>query len=666
MARGLGRVKKATKAFRPGNARVSTGREKNLGSRPKTVPASRQPVVDGALLTGRTDISDYTAFHLALGGRHAVLQLDQRKLIDDFEAAFAEAEPTRRAPEMFAAWPKVERLFPAALEQVASLIDRGLLVGVTLTPRMLAICGRGGHAIGDGGGEVRERVALASILHHHVEDTPASASVATPTVKLRVFRPDLDRVPLTLHGMWMRVVGTLMKGGCWALPVKATSWKQALGIWAFASRQFAGLPVPEPFAGFIAKAREVLVSAIDDDGCDGEPEDKRRADELVRDYPAILRQMQVYLDQLRAADESEEGRAAFGVWTRELLAPLKALDAVPAEAGLNEAPRQVVPARKSRSAASSGPAASRIAPQPNVALEIREVGLGLVVDPEIAALIPPPSKEELAMLESNLLRDGCLDPLLVWADGRRRVVLDGHTRLSLCQRHDLDYGIKELQFADRTVAIEWVLAHQLGRRNLTPEARAYLRGRLYNSGKAQGTRRDLTSGQSDQKSTTAGQLATQYKVGEKTVRRDAHFAEQLDRLAEVEGADLKSEVLSRGGRVGRRDVARIVALEARARRQVVDAIRSGTKASAALHAHVGAKVETGRKPQEKACGSENVAGQAQPQLDSLLHALSDGVAFLKQARLGSMDSTLHNRLFDLMQALEVQVMRHGLGPQSGE
>lgn len=36
------------------------------------------------------------------------------------------------------------------------------------------------------------------------------------------------------------------------------------------------------------------------------------------------------------------------------------------------------------------------------------------IDPELAALIPKLSSEELAGLEAQILRDGCIDPLKVW------------------------------------------------------------------------------------------------------------------------------------------------------------------------------------------------------------------------------------------------------------
>jgi hypothetical protein len=211
-----------------------------------------------------------------------------------------------------------------------------------------------------------------------------------------------------------------------------------------------------------------------------------------------------------------------------------------------------------------------------------------LLDDEIAELIPCLSLEELAQLERSLLVEGCREPLTVWDDGRRKTLVDGHNRFDICCRHNLPYRVRTIQLPDRAAALRWVAEHQLGRRNLAPEAYAYLRGKLYNSMKSQGARRDLTSGHSAQKSTTAHEIAAQYKVDEKTIRRDGHFAEQLDQLAELVGADVKNTVLARGARISRRDVGRLIELETRVRRRILADVKEGAKASVLLREALGA------------------------------------------------------------------------------
>jgi len=96
----------------------------------------------------------------------------------------------------------------------------------------------------------------------------------------------------------------------------------------------------------------------------------------------------------------------------------------------------------------------------------------VMVDDELRALIPPLTEEERAALEANVLRDGCLDPLIVWQE--QRILLDGHHRKEICDRHGIEYSTRDLSFDGRDDAKCWIIEHQFGRRNLAP----FQRGKL--------------------------------------------------------------------------------------------------------------------------------------------------------------------------------------------
>jgi ParB-like chromosome segregation protein Spo0J len=96
----------------------------------------------------------------------------------------------------------------------------------------------------------------------------------------------------------------------------------------------------------------------------------------------------------------------------------------------------------------------------------------LQIDPEFRALIPPLTTEERTLLEEGILRDGILAPLVVWRG--QWIVLDGHNRLEIAQKHNLDYEVVEVDCADRETAKEWIIRNQLGRRNLQLFQRAEL------------------------------------------------------------------------------------------------------------------------------------------------------------------------------------------------
>ena len=92
---------------------------------------------------------------------------------------------------------------------------------------------------------------------------------------------------------------------------------------------------------------------------------------------------------------------------------------------------------------------------------------------------------------------------------------------------------KELDIIDRNQAINWIIDNQLGRRNLAPWQQSILRGKRYNAEKKQGIRNDLTLGQIVTKSTSE-QLAEQYGVSDRTIKRDGNFAIAAEKASELE------------------------------------------------------------------------------------------------------------------------------------
>ncbi len=170
----------------------------------------------------------------------------------------------------------------------------------------------------------------------------------------------------------------------------------------------------------------------------------------------------------------------------------------------------------------------------------------VVVDEEFRSLIPPLTDEERIGLEENLLRDGCLDPLIVWSE--QRVLLDGHNRKEICDRYGIDYETRELSLPNRDAAADWIDANQLGRRNLTPDQAALLRGRRYNRLKKAAHGRSGRTFGVDKMSVpnTAERLAREHGVDEKTIRRDGHFAEAVEKARSLD-PDIEPRVVSGKG-----------------------------------------------------------------------------------------------------------------------
>ena len=86
-----------------------------------------------------------------------------------------------------------------------------------------------------------------------------------------------------------------------------------------------------------------------------------------------------------------------------------------------------------------------------------------VILPEMAELLPPLSAEQLDALEADLIKNGCYSPIIVNED---MVIIDGHNRQSLCEKHGLPYTMAVFSFEDLLEAKQWALDTQKGRRNL--------------------------------------------------------------------------------------------------------------------------------------------------------------------------------------------------------
>ena len=85
-----------------------------------------------------------------------------------------------------------------------------------------------------------------------------------------------------------------------------------------------------------------------------------------------------------------------------------------------------------------------------------------VILPEMAEL-PPLSAEQLDALEADLIKNGCYSPIIVNED---MVIIDGHNRQALCEKHGLPYTMAVFSFEDMLEAKQWALDTQKGRRNL--------------------------------------------------------------------------------------------------------------------------------------------------------------------------------------------------------
>lgn len=163
------------------------------------------------------------------------------------------------------------------------------------------------------------------------------------------------------------------------------------------------------------------------------------------------------------------------------------------------------------------------------------------LDEEFKALLPTLSEHEYDLLKESILEQGIINPIIIWDE--ENTIIDGHNRYSVYTKNleelkskGLDkLPIERLSFPNREAVKEWIIKHQLGRRNLSYSRWKYYLGVLYNQTKHQGK----TCGKIYHK--TAEVLAKEYNVSEKTVRNAGKYASNIAEIPK----DYQDAVLNR-------------------------------------------------------------------------------------------------------------------------
>lgn len=170
----------------------------------------------------------------------------------------------------------------------------------------------------------------------------------------------------------------------------------------------------------------------------------------------------------------------------------------------------------------------------------------IVIDPTLESVCLPLAQDEFDTLEAQILRDGCLDPLKVWDREGELVLLDGHNRLKICNKHDLPYDTSTIEIESLEDAIIWIVDNQKGRRNVATQAqRDYISGKKYEAQKIINKRRDEKGVfksdaprgndflMGDTHNATAKIQAHDEGIVERTVRNNEKFANGIDAIREV-------------------------------------------------------------------------------------------------------------------------------------
>jgi ParB-like chromosome segregation protein Spo0J len=186
--------------------------------------------------------------------------------------------------------------------------------------------------------------------------------------------------------------------------------------------------------------------------------------------------------------------------------------------------------------------------KPPVFSEIEKIKKQIIVREELKSFIPALSNDEFTQLEQNIVQYGCKDPIIVWStikvniepntdtpDEPIYILVDGHNRYAICQKHGIDFKISLIELPDIEKIKDFMIEHQLGRRNLTTEQMAYFRGLRYNREKTSKGKYDRVGEKVD----IAEKLAAELKVSPRTIKNDSNFALGIEKLPDA----IKKEVL---------------------------------------------------------------------------------------------------------------------------
>lgn len=159
------------------------------------------------------------------------------------------------------------------------------------------------------------------------------------------------------------------------------------------------------------------------------------------------------------------------------------------------------------------------------------------IDEGFKNLIPPLTTEERATLEKECVDYGIRDALVIadYAGSQGLVLIDGHNRYEISQKHNLSFKTERLSFESRADAEAWVIRNQLGRRNIPNYVRAELALKLKpviaeKAKENQANHTEQGYQKSDKPVTTAKELAKVAGVSHDTIHKVEVIKEKANEL----------------------------------------------------------------------------------------------------------------------------------------
>lgn len=221
--------------------------------------------------------------------------------------------------------------------------------------------------------------------------------------------------------------------------------------------------------------------------------------------------------------------------------------------------------------------------------------MDLQIDQEFKNWIMPLQEDEYDRLEKSIVVSGCRDPLVVW----NGILIDGHNRYKICQKHGIGFQVHEMQFKSRDEAKEWMIQNQLARRNISKLHRTYFIGKLYTSQKSKhGGVRKKGLGNGDTR--TSECLGKQFNMSKSTVERAESFSLDIDTIAANCGLDVRDRILSGDMVITKKEVRIVAKMNKANQASIFGKMREGLSSRRAIDSLYGDKGVTEKeKPHQK-------------------------------------------------------------------
>jgi hypothetical protein len=195
----------------------------------------------------------------------------------------------------------------------------------------------------------------------------------------------------------------------------------------------------------------------------------------------------------------------------------------------------------------------------------------IILDPEFAALYLPLPPEERQRREGLMADRALLEPLAVWRDGQRLILLTGYDVFGQLCRDDIPFLVTEQPVQDREQARLFIVAEQVQRQHLPERGVSYLRGLLCGGvpGSHGGDRKSVAAKTAVGNRPAVAALAARFGVSETTIYRDVELAAAVHAVVVYCGEGARDVLLGREHRISRKDILHLAGLPEGRQRELV-------------------------------------------------------------------------------------------------